>query len=297
MSVVRANAAALSLVLVPACWCAADKGGHTRVFQQLSELKRRVDAGEDVTLPAVRRHAAGHAPKPATTTATATAAATAALSRTVRVRLERLLPAPAEEPPTEGHASLPLLIDLSEATAKVQAAGSAAGSAAEPMETEAEVAEEAARPTTLLIGRGEGAHVRIDSVLWPKMISREHAVLTHNPHAPSGWALASRSAGGAHNGTAVNGVAISAGEERTLASGDIVRLGPAQSDVRYRLVVHAEAASHVPQRGAEEPENVQQRGAEEPVPLYDRVRRELEEAAERAGPLAACRVRELLGEA
>ena len=30
---------------------AADKGGDTRVFQQLSELKRRMDAGEAVAVP------------------------------------------------------------------------------------------------------------------------------------------------------------------------------------------------------------------------------------------------------
>lgn len=30
---------------------AADKGGHTKVFQLLSELKRRLDAGEEIALP------------------------------------------------------------------------------------------------------------------------------------------------------------------------------------------------------------------------------------------------------
>jgi len=34
--------------------CAADKGGHTRVFQQLSELKRQTDAGEPCALASMQ---------------------------------------------------------------------------------------------------------------------------------------------------------------------------------------------------------------------------------------------------
>jgi hypothetical protein len=32
----------------------ADKGGHVRVFQLLSDLKTRLDAGEQICLPEVR---------------------------------------------------------------------------------------------------------------------------------------------------------------------------------------------------------------------------------------------------
>ena len=41
-----------------------DKGGHTRVFQRLSELKRRIDSGEDVALPALPPIAEGEEAEP-----------------------------------------------------------------------------------------------------------------------------------------------------------------------------------------------------------------------------------------
>ena len=96
---------------------------------------------------------------------------------------------------------------------------------------------------SVLLGRGEAADVRLDSVRLPRMVSREHAELQLDP-LTGNWRV--RDLGGGHtarhNGTAVNGVPLEKGASLMLRNGDELRLGRTQSDVRYAFVLHDEDA-------------------------------------------------------